>query len=721
MKQLTIQWKTLLGSAALGIGAALLILFAVVNHRNPLPEPYPHGIAATVVSNQGEILRSFADSSGVFRYDIELDEVSDFYIQSLLNYEDRWFYYHFGVNPFSLLRAAWQWVSSGHVVSGGSTITMQVARLIDPHSRSISGKIQQIFRAIQLELQYSKDEILTLYINLAPFGGNISGVESAAQKYFGKKAADLNMNEATTLVVIPQKPSVYRPDRHPELALEMRNKVLARSLQAELISEKDYRMLVNEPLGVSIATREIHAPLLSRQLKTKQPNAPVINTTIDFALQHQLKTMLKRTASQLPARSSVAALVIRNNDGAVLGYQGMADFNDTSRFAYIDMIQALRSPGSTLKPFIYGLAMDQRVIHSESLLSDIPVSYSGYKPTNLSQIFHGGVSVSQALKMSLNVPVVQVLNKITPQLLLEKVQQTDVVFQHHDAGLTVALGGVGTNLWSLVKLYRSLAYHGEVIEPYTVQQERSHQSVSLLSKESSWIIFKILSSATAPDRIVPATRREIAWKTGTSYGYRDFWSVGVSKDYTVGVWVGRPDASPMVGYLGATQAAPIMFDVFDQLPEDKSRVEKPETVKQVEICWPGGQQKQFTKQDKCLSSHMAYTVNGIAPPTMDSFGQFVVDSAHPTQLAIWQAEQDKRKPVDELPLKISNLRAGQHFFRQEIKSLPLISNKPEQQVLWYINGKFQAEAVIPFGQYKGKTKIAACLKMSCDSVEITIH
>ncbi len=721
MNRTRIQIKTIFSSAVLGIGAGLLILFAVANHRHPLPEPFPNGIAANVVSKQGDILRSFADSSGVFRYSIELDEVSEFYIQSLLNYEDRWFYSHFGVNPFSLLRAAWQWMSSGHVVSGGSTITMQVARLIDPHSRSVSGKIKQIFRAIQLERQYSKDEILTLYINLAPFGGNISGVESAAQKYFGKKASDLNMNEATTLVVLPQKPSAYRPDRHPELALEMRNKVLARSLQAGLISEKDYRMLVKEHLGVTLATREIYAPLLSRQLKTNQPKVPVISTTIDFTLQHQIKTILERTASQLPAKSSVAALVIRNHDGAVLGYQGMADFNDTSRFAYIDMIQALRSPGSTLKPFIYGLAMDQRVIHSESLLSDIPVSYSGYKPTNLSQVFHGGVSVSQALKLSLNVPVVQVLNKITPALLLDKVQQTDVVFRHHEAGLTVALGGVGTNLWSLVQLYRSLAHDGEVIGLYSVEQQRSDQSVSLLSKESSWIIFKILSSASAPDRIVPSTRREVAWKTGTSYGYRDFWSVGVSKDYTVGVWVGRPDATPVVGYLGATQASPIMFDVFDQLPEDKSRVEKPETVKQVEICWPGGQQKQFTNQDKCLSSHMAYTVNSIAPPTMDSFGQFVTDSASPTQLAIWEAGQQRREPADELPLKISNLRTGQHFFRQEIKTLTLVSNKPTKQVLWYINGQFQEEAVLPLSQYKGKTKVSACLKMACDSVQITIH
>ncbi len=716
-----IQCKTIFSRFALGIGAGLLILFVVTNHCDPLPEPFPNGIATNVVSKQGDILRSFTDSSGVFRYDIELDVVSEFYIQSLLNYEDRWFYFHFGVNPFSLLRAAWQWVSSGHVVSGGSTITMQVARLIDPHSRSISGKIQQIFRAIQLELQYSKDEILTLYINLAPFGGNISGIESAAQKYFGKKASDLNMNEATTLVVLPQKPSAYRPDRNPELALEMRNKVLARSLQAGLISEKDYRMLVKEPLGITLTTREIYAPLLSRQLKTNQPKVPVISTTIDFTLQHQIKTILGRTASKLPAKSSLAALVIRNEDGAVLGYQGMADFNDTSRFSYIDMIQALRSPGSTLKPFIYGLAIDQSVIHSESLLSDIPVSYSGYKPTNLSQIYHGGVSVSQALKLSLNIPVVQVLNKITPDLLLDKIQKTNVVFRHHDAGLTVALGGVGTNLWSLVKLYRSLAYEGEVIELYSVEQERSNQSVMLLSKESSWIIFKILSSSTAPDRIVPASRREVAWKTGTSYGYRDFWSVGVSKDYTVGIWVGRPDASPMVGYLGATQAAPIMFDVFDQLPEDKSRIEKPETVKPVEICWPGGLQKQFTKQDKCLSSRTAYTVNGIAPPTMDSFGQFVIDSAAPTQLAIWQTAQQRREAVDELPLKISNLRTGQHFFQQQLQTLPLISNKPTQQVFWYINGQFQEEAVLPFSQYKGKTRISACLKLVCDSVEITIH
>ncbi len=699
----------------------LLLLFCYFDKQYPLPEPFTDGVSVNVVADNGEVLRRFSDSKGVFRYYIELEEVSPFYLQSLLNYEDRWFYYHFGVNPLALVRAGFQWLTSSRVISGGSTITMQVARLIDPHQRSIAGKVKQMFRAIQLELSYSKDEILTLYINLAPFGGNISGVESAAQKYFSKRASDLNMNEATTLVVLPQKPSTYRPDRHPELALTMRNKVLARSLEAGLIEQKTYQMLVQESLGVHFNYTEVQAPLLSRYLKEQHASRSAIHTTIDYDLQTKVKTILKRQTAQLPAKSSVSVLVLRNSDGAVLGYQGMADFADATRFNYVDMVRAVRSPGSTIKPFIYGLAIENGYIHSESLLSDIPTSYSGYKPENLSQIYYGGVSVSEALKMSLNVPVVQVLNKITPKLLVDKLANTSAVFEHNDAGLTLALGGMGTNLWSLTSLYRSLAYNGEFVQPYVLKGQDKQKGIKLLSEESSWIIFKILSSMSAPDRIVPAIRREIAWKTGTSYGYRDFWSLGVSKDYTVGVWVGRPDSTPMVGYLGATQASPIMFDVFDQLPQETSRLEQPQTVKQVEICWPGGQQKKYTSPEQCTSSRLAYTVNGIAPSSMDSYGQFVINSSMPTQLAVWETEQNKRQTEVEQPIKISNFRTGQHFFTQEIGALPLLSNKPKQRVLWFVNGKFQQQAELRFKQYKGKTKITACLGMSCDSVEITIH
>ncbi len=713
------RWTAIISSLVLG----LLLLFVLFDRQYPLPEPFPDGVSANVVSEHGELLRSFSDSVGVFRYYIELDQVSDFYIKILLNYEDRWFYYHPGVNPLALIRAAFQWLTSGRVISGGSTITMQVARLIDPHERTIAGKIKQMFRSVQLELKYSKDEILTLYINLAPFGGNISGVESAARKYFSKSAADLNMNEATTLVVLPQKPSAYRPDRNPELALKMRNKVLVRSLERGLISDKYYQMLVGEPLNTSIEKQEPQAPLLSRQLKERYPEQSVIQTTIDWGLQTKLQTILQRVSAQLPSKSSIAVMVLRNEDAAVLGYQGMADFNDTQRFSYVDMVQAIRSPGSTMKPFIYGLAMDNGVIHSESLLSDIPVSYSGYKPTNLNDIFHGGVGVSQALKQSLNVPVVQVLNKLTPQLLIDKLASTQIAFRHQDAGLSLALGGMGTNLWSLVTLYRSLAYDGYVLAPYVVQTEidKKPEQVALMSKEASWIIFKILSSASAPDRIVPAIRREIAWKTGTSYGYRDFWSIGTSKDYTVGVWVGRPDSTPIVGYLGATQASPIMFDVFDQLPDEKSKQEQPNSVQQTEICWPGGLQRQYTLEQQCSSSRIAYTIKGIAPPSMDSFGKSMMNNEAPTQLALWQAERSNKQGKQKLPLKISGLRTGQHFFRQELNAISLKTNQPNQTVLWYINGQYHSRLTLPLKQYSGKTKISACVELTCDSVYIYVH
>lgn len=712
----------------------LIATFTLLSYRHPLPEPFPNGVSPRVVSSQNTVLRSFPDAMGVYRYHIDLEDVTDFYLKSLLNYEDRWFYYHYGVNPFSLIRAAFQWAKSGRVISGGSTITMQVARLIVPHPRSIMGKLTQIFRAIQLESQYSKNEILTLYLNLAPFGGNIEGVEAAANKYFSKHASELTYNEATTLVVLPQKPSAYRPDKHPELALKMRNKVLYRSYQAQLIDNKQYTMLVSEPLNQRIEQKKVYAPLLSRKLVTQLPELAVIETEIDAQLQWKIQQLLLRQSAQLPAKSSSAVLVLRNSDAAVIGYRGSVDFNNLSRFSYIDMVHAVRSPGSTLKPFIYAMALDKGLIHSESLLSDIPTSFSGYKPTNLNGVFHGPASVSQALKLSLNIPAVQVLNKLGTDTFLKKIRETGVLFTNDDANLTIALGGVGTNLWSLATLYRSLATQGRVKQPYLLSNRQLKASsyhghsatdskdVPFLSKESSWIIFKTLSAISAPDRVVPSSRREIAWKTGTSYGYRDFWSVGVSKDYTVAVWVGRPDATPIVGYLGATQASPVMFDIFDLLPRDKSKVDKPETVEEIQICWPGGLQKKFTLDDKCHASRQAYSINGIAPPTMDSFGQFVMGSERPSQLALWM--QTNKKSIDKLentPIKIRNIRTGQHFFKQEVDSIPLHSNKPKERIAWYINGRIQLDGVLPLSELQGETKISVCMKMACDSVKIYVH
>jgi len=705
-----------------------ILLFILASKIYPLPAPYQHGVATIVLDSQGNNLRRFPNKQGVYREQVNLQQVSPFYIDILLNYEDRWFYYHPGINPISMIRASYQWIVNGYVISGGSTITMQVARLISPHPRSILGKLQQMFRALQLEVTYSKDEILTLYLNLAPFGGNIEGVKAASLKYFDKDPAQLNKSEAALLAVLPQRPSIYRPDKDPKLAKEMRNKVLIRAYQAGLITDDELYYTQKEEIVPSGYKANFLAPLLSRQLQQAHPNQAIITTTIDRDLQQQVQNIFSRSIQKLSNKSSMAALVLRNSDAAILAYRGSASFNDNSRFAYVDMVKAIRSPGSTLKPFVYGLALQQGIIHSESLLSDIPTSFDGYKPRNLNGVFHGPVSVSQALKLSLNVPAVQLLNKVSPQTLISKLTGKNIAFKYNQPNLSMALGGVGTNLWSLATLYRSLATNGDVTLPYVYisptkkRTEKAQQKHSLLTPEASWIIFKTLSSISAPDRVIPSSRREIAWKTGTSYGYRDFWSIGVSADYTVAVWVGRPDSTPVVGYLGATQASPLMFDIFDQLPRDKQTLTKPENVKVVNICWPGGLGVKLTPQDKCESTKSAYTVNAITPPSIDSYGLFMSQNQRPTQLSQWIQKNKKyfNKPSDT-PIEIYNLKTGQHYFKQSIKQLDLHSNKDGQRVDWYINDNLSINNIINFTDLEGPTKVTACLKQQCSSVEIIVH
>lgn len=706
----------------------------VLNKVWPLPPLYPDGPATVVVSRDGEILRSFGDRQGVHRYNVTLADVEPFYIQALLNYEDRWFYWHPGFNPVSVVRAAWQWASNGYVVSGGSTLTMQVARLIDPHARSITGKLKQLWRALQLEWYYSKDEILTFYLNLAPFGGNIAGVEAASRRYFNTTAGHLTKNEAALLVVLPQKPSLYRPDRYPDTAQAMRNKVLDRLHGSGLLSDKATRHLKQEAVALRRSDNTTLAPLLSRMLREQYPDRHVIETTLDAVIQQRVARLLIKVKRQLPAHSSAAVLVVDNQTANVLAYQGSVDFQDNSRFAHVDMTQAVRSPGSTLKPFIYGMAIDRGIIHTESLLSDIPTHFSDYKPQNLNERFQGAISVSDALKQSLNVPLIQVFNALTPAVFEQGLHQAGVQLHHQQANLTVGLGGTGTNLQTLAEMYRSLATEGKfrALNMVRDQQRAPEPDKTLLSAESSWMVFNTLSAISASDRVVPRVRREIAWKTGTSYGYRDFWSVGVSADYTVAVWVGRPDSSPVVGYLGATQAAPIMFDVFDQLPEDASRVHQPATVKRQLICWPGGRAKSVSADASCAYQKYAYTRNGLTPPTLESDGDFVVTDSWPEALSVWQQQQhmtsqglseqassDQKQP--EAGIRILSVNNGQHYYLSQIDSIALKSNKKPSEVFWYVNHQPFHGRQLNLTHYQGELTLTACQGLQCDKRVIVVH
>ena len=579
--------------------------------------------ALVVLARDGSPLRAFPDQDHVWRQPVTLEQVSPRYLETLLTYEDRHFYHHPGVNPLALLRAAWQWLWHGRIVSGGSTITMQVARVFEPMPRTLLGKFRQALRALQLEWRYSKAEILTYYLNYAPMGGVLEGVEAASRAYLGKSAARLTEAESALLTVIPQAPSRLRPDRHPEAARRARDKVLVR--MAPLWGTERVKDAMLEAPYALIPRDPMLAPLLAERLRqgVRKTRSPVdrIQTTLDSAIQTTVETRLADRVGSLPPKVSMAVLVVENAGLEVRAYAGSADFTDATRFNHIDMVQAIRSPGSTLKPFLYGLALDEGLIHSESLLADVPQSFSGYQPGNFQQSFHGPVSVSEALSRSLNVPAVEVLERLEPNRFDALLQRGGLKLElpkGSQPNLSLILGGAGTSLERLVGAYTALARGGQS-GTLRLTPEAPLQNRYMMSEGAAFIVRDILESGGPNGRATErgsGVQRGIAWKTGTSFGFRDAWAVGVSDQYTIGVWVGRPDGAPNPGYFGANVAAPFLVDLFDAI-DGAPPVPRipPASVSTATICWPLGTLADNLSPEACHERRTAWLLNGTAPPT----------------------------------------------------------------------------------------------------------
>ena len=616
-----------------GVAIALLAILALVwlaDRLWPLPMP-GDDLARVVLAEDGTPLWRFADADGVWRYPVGPDEVSPLYLEALLAYEDRWFYQHPGVNPMALARAAWLNLRGGRVVSGGSTLSMQVARLLEPHDRTLPGKLRQLWRTAQLEWHLSKREILQLYLNRAPFGGTLQGVAAASWAYLGKSPRHLTPAEAALLAVLPQAPSRLRPDRHPARAQRARDKVLQRLAEYQVWPSQRIAEAREEPLLLAPRQEPALAPLLARRLNTAS-SPPLIRTTIDAALQRRLEDLLLGWRARLPERTSAALLVVETQSMAVRAYLGSIDLGDQRRFGHVDMIHALRSPGSTLKPFLYAMAMDDGLIHSESLLQDVPRRYGDYRPGNFSMGFSGPVSASSALALSLNLPAVQLLEAYGPKRFAAQMRMGGMPLllpPLAEPNLSLILGGAGSRLEDLVGGYAAFARGGHSakirLQPQDPLLERR-----LLSPGSAWITRRILSGLARPDRDPNAElvqRPQLAWKTGTSYGFRDAWSVGVGPRYLIGVWIGRPDGTPVPGQFGLASAAPLMLQVHDLLSNRDSQrgievpvAPVPASVGVAAICWPLGQPMN-RQDDNCRRQRFAWTLDNTTPPTLQAADQ----------------------------------------------------------------------------------------------------
>jgi penicillin-binding protein 1C len=739
--------------AVLAAGVLVLALPWLADRLWPLPMP-ADDLARVVLAEDGTPLWRFADADGVWRYPVRREQVSPLYLQALLAYEDRWFYSHPGINPLALARAAWLNLRGGRVLSGGSTLSMQVARLLDPHPRTLPGKLRQLWRTAQLEWYLSKDQILEIYLDRAPFGGTLQGVAAASWAYLGKSPLHLTPAEAALLAVLPQAPSRLRPDRHPQRAQHARDKVLQRLADYQVWPARQVAEAREEPLLLAPRQEPALAPLLARRLNHAN-SPPLIRTTLDASLQRRLEDLLLGWRARLPERTSAAVLVVESQTMAVRAYLGSVDLGDERRFGHVDMVSALRSPGSTLKPFLYGMAMDDGLIHSESLLQDVPRRYGDYRPGNFSMGFSGPVSASSALALSLNLPAVQLLEAYGPKRFAAHMRSGGVPLilpPLAEPNLSLILGGAGSRLEDLVGGYAALARQGHSarirLQPQDPLVERR-----LLSPGSAWIIRRILAGQARPDRDPTAElvqRPQLAWKTGTSYGFRDAWSIGVGPRYLVGVWIGRPDGTPVPGQFGLASAAPLMLQVHDLLGNrDRQRglaapvSAVPDSVGVAAICWPLGQ--PLSRQDpNCRRQRFAWTLDGTTPPTLQAADQplglglreKVWVNAHglrvdepcpgaqarevalwPAPLEPWLPRKERRAarlpasdptcppqvPATAPPLSIVGIRSGDQLRRPATSSEPLQLHVSALggagRRWWFVNGQ-------PMGETLGQQGLA---------------
>ena len=526
--------------------------------------PLSADTSVEVHDRNGRLLRAYTVADGRWRLPVKLGQVDPGFVDMLIAYEDKRFYDHRGVDPKAMARALGQAIWNGEVVSGASTLTMQVARLLeDGGTGRLDGKLRQIRLALALERRLSKAEILTLYLNRAPYGGNLEGVRAATRAYFGKPPRRLTAAEAALLVALPQSPEMRRPDRHPHAAEDARNRVLARVSGSALARDEATAALREVVPSARRAFPKIAPHMADRALR-EAPLAARHTLTLDIDLQRSLEGLAREAVRAQGRALSVAILALDHTTGEVVASVGSAGYQGGQGQGFVDMTRAVRSPGSTLKPLVYGLAFDQGLAHPETLMEDKPTVFGAYAPQNFDGQYRGTVKVREALQMSLNIPVVALTEALGPARLMAHLERAGAAPKLSGApGLAVALGGVGVTLEDLVRLYASL---GQLGQPVGFQWRQGVAEAAgsnpVLSDVGAWHVGDILRGLAPP---AGSARNGLAYKTGTSYGHRDAWAIGYDGRHVIGVWFGRPDGTPVPGVFGGDMAAPILFEAFGRL------------------------------------------------------------------------------------------------------------------------------------------------------------
>jgi len=552
---------------------ALIVLFFLLNWIFPLPDKIEY--SPIVTDNKGEVINAYLTSDQKWRMKTELDEISPLLRKTIITKEDKYFYSHPGVNVFAVTRAFFKNLFRMKRTSGASTITMQVARALEPRKRNILSKIIEMFRAFQLELKYSKDEILQMYLNLVPYGGNIEGVKSASQLYFKKNPDHLSLAEITALSIIPNRPSSLVMGKNNDRIIEERNRWLKKFAKDKVFTEKEIEDALAEPLIASRGTVPHYIPHLAYKLKKQ--GGDLIRTNIDLNTQLKTEKLVEdyiRT-QRLRNIKNAAIVIIDNKTHKVITYVGSSGFADSTDGGQVNGANAIRQPGSTLKPLLYALCFDEGLLTPKAVVTDVAVNYQGYAPENYDQKFNGYVTVEYSLDHSLNIPAVKSLKLLGRDKLIHKLFECEfkqIQKDQRKLGLSMILGGCGTTLEEMTGLFSIFANDGDFYSPAYLKTDTNHSKKNIVSPAAVYMINEILSKVGRPDFPLnwSATERmpKIAWKTGTSYGRRDAWSIGYNKNYTVGVWVGNFSGVGVADLSGANVATPLLFKIFNTIDYD---------------------------------------------------------------------------------------------------------------------------------------------------------
>ncbi len=561
-----------------------------------LPLPPTKQYSKVILAKDGTMLSAFLTPDDKWRMETNLDEVSPDLIKAIITKEDSWYYWHLGVNPVSVIRALFSNITSGRVVSGASTISMQVVRILEPGKRNYLNKIGEMLRAVQLEFHYSKKEILEIYLSHLPFGGNIEGVKSAAYIYFNRPPSKLSLAQSVLLAEIPNNPNKYRLDKNISDALKARNFRLKIFIEDKNFPKKYLEDALNEPLVSNRYEVPFIAPHFSNYINQNY-NGDNIHTSLDLKIQQKAENLLYNYVNRVKSNgvTNGAVLIIDNKNHSVAGYCGSSDYYDTKTDGQVNGVVAVRSPGSTLKPALYAHAFDLGSLTPQMKLLDIPTDYYGYAPENYDLQFHGDITAAKALLWSLNVPAVRLLESAGLKEFIDLLINSgfdEIKNKKDELGLSVILGGCGVSLEQLTSMYSCFACDGNLHKlNYILHDDHNNNnSKKIFSPEASYLIADILSNNYRPDfsndLINKSSLPRIAWKTGTSYGKRDAWAVGFNPRYTIGVWMGNFDGKGSPELSGANMAVPLLFDLFNSI-ENNSKKEwfkKPDNVLKRKVC-----------------------------------------------------------------------------------------------------------------------------------------